>query len=353
MVAQLDRTFLRIAPGRAASRLVGYSLFEGRPVTTAGRWWNPVVFGNLRLAADRVGKRVDRPVFIVGMGRSGTTLLGRILAAHPSVGFLNEPKAMWHVIRDDEDIIGSYAPPHTGRLYLHAEDANDEVSRRGRALFAWYLRASRSKRVVDKYPELIFRHAFVRAIFPDARFLIAIRSPSSTLKSVAGWSEHHANGDADWWGVRDQKWDILWKQGVVQRPSNSDLVTVGLAKENDNHVRAAVEWIVTMREAISLAAIDPCAQLIRYEELVRHPRGLTRNILRFCELPASSRTEDYACATVSTQESSKGSDRHASSSRLSDALTDAIDETWSRLDSIDRGAISQRPLTSEAEASSV
>jgi Sulfotransferase family len=336
MVAQLDPAFLRVAPGRAASRLVGYSFFEGRPVTTTGRWWNPVVFGNLRLAARRAGRRVDRPVFIIGMGRSGTTLLGRILAAHPSVGFLNEPKAMWHVIRDDEDIIGSYAPPHTGRLYLGAEDANEEVSRRGHALFAWYLQASRSRRIVDKYPELIFRHAFVRAIFPDARFLIAVRSPWSTLKSVAWWSESHATGSADWWGVRDQKWDILWTQGVLQRANNSDLATANLADENSNHVRAALEWIVTMREAISLAAVDPLAQIIRYEELVRHPRDLIRKTLRFCELPASSRTEAYAETIVSTQES-RG-DRDASSSRLPDMLVSAIDETWSQLDTIDQAA---------------
>jgi hypothetical protein len=273
-------------------------------------------------------------VFIVGMGRSGTTLLGRILAAHPSVGFLNEPKAVWHVIRDDEDIIGSYAPPHAGRLYLGGEDADEEVSRRGRALFAWYLQASRSKRIVDKYPELIFRHAFVRAIFPDARFLIAVRSPWSTLKSVAGWSESHATDSADWWGVRDQKWDILWTQGVVQRESNSDLATLNLAEESDSHVRAALEWIVTMREAISLATVDPLAQITHYEELVQHPRDLIRKTLRFCELPASSRTEAYADAIVSTQES-RG-DRHASSSHLPDALASAIDRTWSRLDAVDQ-----------------
>jgi hypothetical protein len=311
------------------SRLVGYSFFEGRPATTTGRWWNSVVFGNLRFAASHVAKGIERPVFIVGMGRSGTTLLGRILAAHPSIGFLNEPKAMWHVIREDEDIIGSYAPPHTGRLYLNAEDANEDVIRRSHALFAWYLRASRSKRLVDKYPELIFRHAFVRSIFPDARFLIAVRSPWSTLKSVAGWSESHATHDANWWGIRGQKWDILWTQGVVQRTSNSDLVALRLANEEDHHVRAAVEWIVTMREALSLAAIDPLAQIISYEELTRTPQEMIRKTLRFCELPASSRTEAYAGAIVSPQK--REGDKEASSSRLPETLVSAIDETWLRL----------------------
>lgn len=329
MVAQLDSAFVRTAPGRAASRLVGYSMFEGRPATTSGRWWNPVVFGHLRLAARSPASAVDRPVFIVGMGRSGTTLLGRILAAHPSVGFLNEPKAMWHVIRDDEDIIGSYAPARTGRLHLGADDADRAVCERGRALFGWYLRASRSRRLVDKYPELIFRHGFVRAIFPDARFLIAVRSPWTTLKSVAGWSDSHAVEDADWWGVGGQKWDTLWTQGVLERARNADLAALDLAGESNHHVRAAVEWVVTMREALALADADRCARIVRYEALVDHPRETVRDTLRFCELPADARTEDYACATV-TADAHNPNGKERVAPLLPEPLTDAIEQTWSQ-----------------------
>ena len=336
VVAQIDRDLLRLAPGRAASRLVGYSLFEGRPVTTAGRWWNPVVFRNLKLATGLPGKRIDRPVFIVGMGRSGTTLLGQILAAHPDVGFLNEPKAMWHVIRSDEDIIGSYAPPNTGRLHLDAGDADEAVRGRAQALFSWYLRVSRSKRVVDKYPELIFRHSFVRAIFPDARFLIAVRSPWSTLRSVDGWSSSHGTADADWWGVRDQKWRILWTQGVAGSPASSDLQAMGLANERDHRLRAAVEWIVTMRQAISLAAEDPLARVIHYEDLVERPRPLVRQMLPFCGLAASSRTETYAATVVTAGRSA--SDRHLTASQIPEPIVAMIDDTWARLRAVDRTA---------------
>lgn len=328
MIAQLDPTFIGAAPERAISRLVGYSLFEGRPATTAGRWWNPVVFSNLRLAARQRGKEIDRPIFIVGMGRSGTTLLGRLFAVHPDVGFLNEPKALWHVVREDEDIIGSYAPPRTGRLYLDVEDASDVVRQRAQAMFTWYLRVSHSKRVVDKYPELIFRHKFVRAIFPDARFLIAVREPWATLKSVTQWSSVNASDDADWWGVRDQKWDILWAQGVVQRPSNSDIATLDLASESDHRVRAAVEWIVVMREAVSIAAV-PWARVVNYDEIVRHPKEFMTKTLEFCELRESKRTEGYADATV-TSVRNQG-ERSTDSLRLPGRLTDIIDETWSQL----------------------
>lgn len=333
MVAQLDSRFIRIAPERALSRLVGYTLFEGRPATTSGRWWNPVVFANLRLATTRPPVRIDRPVFIVGMGRSGTTLLGRILAAHPDVGFLNEPKAMWHVVRRDEDIIGSYAPPGTGRLYLDAAAADAAAVDRCHALFSWYLRLSRSRRVVDKYPELVFRSGFVRAIFPDARFLVAVRSPWSTLKSVSGWSIAHGTGDADWWGVRDQKWNVLWEQGVLSQTDNRDLASLELSGESDHYVRAAVEWAVTMRRALALADGDPLARVVRYEDLAERPEAAVADILDFCELAPSPRTVAYATGIVSA------SDRSAKLSseieeRLPPLLITALDRTWARLTAI-------------------
>jgi hypothetical protein len=333
MVAQLDSRFIRMAPERALSRLVGYTLFEGRPATTSGRWWNPVVFANLRFASGRAGKRIDRPVFIVGMGRSGTTLLGRILAAHPDVGFLNEPKAMWHVVREDEDIIGSYAPPPGGRLNLDAADADPETAERCRALFSWYLRLSHSRRVVDKYPELVFRSEFVRAIFPDARFLVAVRSPWSTLRSVSGWSRTHSDATADWWGVEDSKWKVLWRQAVVEQPENADLAALDLAAEEDHHVRAAVEWVVTMRRAAGLAEADADASLVRYEELAAAPGPETAAILDFCGLAASPRTESYAEEIVSADDRSAAI-RAELEDKLPGPLVGAIDATSARLGAI-------------------
>ena len=45
-----------------------------------------------------------------------------------------------------------------------------KCGRRAAQMFGAYLTTTRSERLVDKYPELIFRVDFVRALFPDARF---------------------------------------------------------------------------------------------------------------------------------------------------------------------------------------
>ncbi len=50
MVAQIDFDYIRQRPTKLISRLLSYALFEGRPLTTKGRWINPLVFSLLSVA---------------------------------------------------------------------------------------------------------------------------------------------------------------------------------------------------------------------------------------------------------------------------------------------------------------
>ena len=109
MVAQIDRHYWAASPAKALVRLLTYGLFEGRPLTTRGRWINPLVFGIGRALKRRPARRaVKAPIYILGQGRSGTTVLGVTLSLHRQIGFLNEPKALWHNAYPNEDLIGNY-----------------------------------------------------------------------------------------------------------------------------------------------------------------------------------------------------------------------------------------------------
>ena len=177
MIAQINSDYIKTRPMKALTRLVSYALFEGRPVTTKGRWINPLVFSLLKMFAANNNryKSVEKPIFILGTGRSGTTILGIVLSMHREIGYLNEPKAIWHLIHPHEDIIGNYSRADA-KYRLTAEDATYEMRQRASQMFGAYLTATRSKRLVDKYPELIFRIDFVRALFPDARFIFLARN---------------------------------------------------------------------------------------------------------------------------------------------------------------------------------
>ena len=90
MVAQIDKNFSRVAGNRRIVRWISYLFYEGRPLTTKGRWFNVVVFALYWLQSLIPElKKVKQPVFILGTGRSGTTILGVSLGVHSDVGFLN------------------------------------------------------------------------------------------------------------------------------------------------------------------------------------------------------------------------------------------------------------------------
>ena len=289
MPAQLDRHYLKTRPSRLWSRLVSYVLYEGRPLTTRGRWINPIVFANYALARKLPQlKTVEQPLFILGTGRSGTTILGVVLSMHRDVGFLNEPKAAWHAAHGDEDLIGSYSRSETARYRLEADDADPKTIKALRRIYGAYLRVSNTRCLVDKYPELIFRFSFVKAIFPDAKFLFLARDGWDTCASIENWSKRLGvetkDEVHDWWGADNRKWSLLLDQIV---PEHADLAPhiKTIRALSDQRDRAAVEWIVTMREGLSLIEQYPDDVLhVPYEEMCRAPRAWMDKISAFGSL---------------------------------------------------------------------
>lgn len=288
MIAQMDSTYIKMRPTKMVSRLISYALFEGRPVTTRGQWINPLIFAHFAIEKLLPQlRKVKKPLFILGTGRSGTTILGVVLSMHRDVGFLNEPKALWHAIYPDEDVIGSYSRGKV-RYRLGQGDASHEVTRHAHRLYGAYLRTVFSPRFVDKYPELIFRVPFVREIFPDARFIFLVRNGWDTCASIEKWSQRNSivqkSEVHDWWGVDQRKWKLMQKELVADDPyfaAVKETIT-GLDRHTD---MAVVEWIVTMREGIRrMGENGDCMRLVRYEDLVIDPRTTLQRIAEFAEL---------------------------------------------------------------------
>ncbi|MEO0704359.1 MAG: sulfotransferase [Cyanobacteria bacterium J06649_5] len=275
MVAQLDSLYIRTSPYKAAVRLLSYVFFEGRPLTTKGQWINPLVLTLFKIQKKLPQlKRVKKPIFIIGTGRSGTTILGKLLSMHRDVGFLNEPKALWHAIYPAEDLVGSYCRG-TAHYRLGDDEASEGVKTVAHKLFGAYLAISTSRRVVDKYPELVFRIPFVQSLFPDAKFIFLVRNGWDTCQSIEGWSERlgvEVNAEQhDWWGADNRKWNLLWEQVI----SNDDALQGAIPEKGklENPLdMAALEWIVSMREGLALMRQFPeNIQMIRYEDLVASP----------------------------------------------------------------------------------
>ena len=298
MIAQLDPAFVKTRPAKCWSRLVAYSLFEGRPLTTKGQWINPVVLAAHRLWATLPVRPPKRdPIFILGLGRSGTTILGKILGLHAELGFLNEPKALWHAALGDDDLIGSYGKAHA-RYRMHAGDATEQKARalaRSYRVFSW---VSGSRRVVDKYPELIFRVPFLDQTFANAHKLVIIRNCHDTVGSIENWSAKNGRaggmGREDWWGLNGRKWHYLRDQILARDPYFAPVQPL-LADIDRHEDMAALEWVATMQEALRLRAQNQNAlYFLKYEDLVADPDQTLSAALHFCDLPIDYKMLRYA-----------------------------------------------------------
>lgn len=300
MVAKLDSLYIRTRPYKAIVRLLSYAFFEGRPLATKGQWINPLVLALFHLQSRLPQlKKVYKPIFIIGSGRSGTTILGTLMSMHKDVGFLNEPKALWHTIYPEEDLVGTYSRG-TARYRLDESNVSNRVRRTAHRIFGSYLAISGSRRVVDKYPELVFRIPFVQTIFEDAKFIFLVRNGWDTCQSIEFRSRHlskqvqNSFERHDWWGADNRKWTLLWEQ-VISKNLDLDKAIPNRAEIEDPLNMAAIEWIVSMQEGLKMMRQYPNeVYLVRYEELVIQPEKVLNQLLAFCELPPDQRFLNYA-----------------------------------------------------------
>jgi len=328
MIAQLDKNIVKMRPLLVPRRLISYTFFEGRPLTTRGQWINPLLlFMFERVKSVPAIKIVKAPIYILGAGRSGTTILGKLFHMHPQCGFLNEPKAMWHSIYPYEDLIGSYSR-QKATYRLGETDVTPEIREVIERLYGFYLLIVGAQRVVDKYPEMIFRVPFLRAIFPDAKFVFLIRNGLDTLRSISTWSNMHSDYAGsekhDWWGVERRKWRLLLEQVVAQDPILSQhLGEISNFSRPEN--MAAIEWIVTAREGLHLMKNIPSEiHLIRYENLVKNPTETILDLLEFCQLKPDEIMLEYAHRVLSPPQPKNPVNLHHS-------ITQAFNDTMSAM----------------------
>jgi hypothetical protein len=308
VVAQIDKSMIKKRPSKVFGRLASWALIEGRPLTTKGQWINPFVFLGYKLAqASPLHSGADSPIYIVGTGRSGTTFLGTLFAMHRETVFLNEPKALWHAAHGGEDIIGSYTTA-PGKMRLSTSDATPEMTQYIAKIYSTAIRVGFAKRVVDKYPELVFRVPFVLKLFPKAKFIAILRDGVDTCSSVTAWSKRKGEtiGDEthDWWGRDGRKWNMIVEELV---PEHEDLAPLQgkLKTTQDQRDRAAVEWIISMREAKAAAEAHPEVLAITFEELCARPEEVLKRLTDHCEIGPDKIFIDYATAILDAPDAYK------------------------------------------------
>ena len=181
------------------------------------------------------GDASSTPVFVIGMLRSGTTLLEQMLASHPNADGAGE-LSFWG---EAAARIGVSGPPDRDLLSLLARDY---LSRLGDA-----------RRVVDKMPANFMHLGLIHAAFPNARILHMRRDPIDTCLSI--FFQH-------------------FESTLTYANDLNDL-----ADYYRRYEQVMAHWRRTLPDG---AILD-----VDYEALVRQPRPVLEGVLDFIDLPWS------------------------------------------------------------------
>jgi tetratricopeptide (TPR) repeat protein len=130
------------------------------------------------LVRDKVGlgNPSDVPVFIIGMPRSGTTLIEQILASHPSVFGAGELPEMGNLVKRVGGPDGPSYPEFVSTM------SADELRRLGASYVeAVQRKAPTAVRITDKMPHNFSRAGLIHLALPNARIIHARRD----LRDVA------------------------------------------------------------------------------------------------------------------------------------------------------------------------
>lgn len=185
----------------------------------------PQTVNATRLAESRSqqeGCQSDIPVFILGMPRSGTSLLEQILSSHPDVFGAGELKYVGAVL--DNIQFGS------NRLNLNEPEAvfpyeeNASWERRGQRYVDHLQRLAGKpyKRIVDKMPGNFTMLGLIHAILPNARIIHSRRHPVETC--LSNYRIHFAEGQLWSYNLRTlgryykRYWNLMqhWRQEFPQ-----------------------------------------------------------------------------------------------------------------------------------------
>ena len=120
------------------------------------------------------------PVFIVGMPRSGTSLVEQILASHPAVHGAGELPDIFRIVNRLQPHEGP-TPAYIDDLSVLTRSALDRSARTYLKTLATQSRTAR--RITDKQVFNFLYLGTIRAMFPDARVVHCVRDPRDVAVS--------------------------------------------------------------------------------------------------------------------------------------------------------------------------
>ena len=119
------------------------------------------------------------PAFLIGFPRSGTTLLERVIDSHPKIQTLEEQP----MIRQLRDEVAQLSGGYPDALAHLSESQQKRLRKRYFKEVDARIERRPDSLIVDKMPLNTAHVALIHRVFPDARFILALRHPCDVCLS--------------------------------------------------------------------------------------------------------------------------------------------------------------------------
>jgi tetratricopeptide (TPR) repeat protein len=206
-------------------------------------------------AFPRANNSSERPVFVVGMPRSGTTLVEQILASHPEVHGAGELQAMEEIARSLCPGNG-YQLSYPGGLADVSEQALEKHA--ARHLHQLDVLSGAAARVVDKCPHNFMHLGLISLLYPRAHIIHIAREPLDTCSS------------------------IYFQLFTPLHAYACDLTRLG------QYYRIYQKLMQYWNNVLSIPILN-----IQYENLVAEPEQVSRSLVEFCGLDWDDRCLEF------------------------------------------------------------
>lgn len=132
----------------------------------------------------KMQKKIDKshnsdPVFLIGFPRSGTTLLDTILRTHNLIDVIEEKPIVDKLLKEIEKNTGSSFSNLDKIEELEIKNLKDLYNKERQN----YVKFDKDKIYIDKFPLNIVYLAEINKIFPNARYILAVRNPRDSVLS--------------------------------------------------------------------------------------------------------------------------------------------------------------------------
>jgi len=252
---------------------------------------------------------LDRPIFIVGAPRSGTTLLYHLLGQNPDLGWFSKRTFKKFFTKEDFQSIHlrrrifemrdfSYNPGKFDYKFFSTVETPVEAGELWDMVFKgnWVPRYSKDdlaffkkiiietlseqkkKRFLSKFPRNSIRMPTLNDCFPNSKFINILRDGRAVVNSMIRRADENPSG---YFGIPLKK-----------SKSMKNLFKMTGNKEEKKIHQHATQWKHVVEEMDNTSKKLKKNQFltIRYEDLVSNTEDVINQVTKFCELPSY----DYA-----------------------------------------------------------